>query len=258
MPKLNPGEAVMIKHTSNANIPFTWNVSSTRGSSKNYVHPTPVYYEYVEQLDYIPIFIDLSEANVVFNNGEIGLFINDVCYGATVVYGETVQVCAYIHETEIAENTQVEFRYHEYNSRSPEKVLKGYQVYNDKAKVFEAKKLDLRTKEMYYMVSFGNDGSFENEVVPFVTSLGNNYPNPFNPSTTISYSLGEAGTVKLSIYNIKGQLVKTLVNEEKEPGRYNVVWSGEDNHTGKVASGVYFYRMETKAGHEIKKMLLLK
>jgi flagellar hook assembly protein FlgD len=64
--------------------------------------------------------------------------------------------------------------------------------------------------------------------------------------------------VRIDIYNIKGQLVKTLVNELKEPGRYSVIWNGDDNQANKVASGIYFYRLITDGYNSTKKMLLMK
>jgi flagellar hook assembly protein FlgD len=69
-------------------------------------------------------------------------------------------------------------------------------------------------------------------------------------------STGEA--VRISVYNIKGQLVKTLVNEYKVAGQHKVVWNGESDQGMKVSSGIYFYRMETKTGSSTKKMLLVK
>ena len=86
-----------------------------------------------------------------------------------------------------------------------------------------------------------------------------NYPNPFNPQTTILYDLPSVGKVSLCIYNIKGQKVKTLVDEIQEEGIYHIIWDGSDKNRHKVASGVYFYKLEMKQGKSlIKKMLLLK
>ncbi|MDZ4181942.1 MAG: immune inhibitor A, partial [Candidatus Cloacimonadaceae bacterium] len=71
----------------------------------------------------------------------------------------------------------------------------------------------------------------ENVQTPeFVTSLRGNYPNPFNPTTTISFDLAKAGKVKVSIYNIKGQMVKTLANDDFAVGRHSLVWDGKDNN----------------------------
>ena len=85
-------------------------------------------------------------------------------------------------------------------------------------------------------------------------SLGENYPNPFNPTTTISFSLEKAADVTISVYNVKGRLVETLIEGTLSPNFYNQVWNAEDS-----ASGIYFYRLSVD-GKEIdtKRMVLLK
>ncbi len=88
--------------------------------------------------------------------------------------------------------------------------------------------------------------------------LEQNYPNPFNPNTTISYLLKNNSNVKLSIYNLKGQLVKTLVNQTIQEGRHSVNWNETDEFGKQVASGVYFYKLSTPDFSQTKKMLLLK
>ncbi len=97
----------------------------------------------------------------------------------------------------------------------------------------------------------------ENDV-SIVTALKSNYPNPFNPSTTIYYSIQEAGDVQIGIYNSKGQLVKTLVNASKASGSYSVVWTGKDELGNPVSSGVYYYKMISGKYSNTRKMLLLK
>ncbi|MCB5231065.1 MAG: T9SS type A sorting domain-containing protein [Candidatus Cloacimonas sp.] len=85
------------------------------------------------------------------------------------------------------------------------------------------------------------------------TIVLNNYPNPFNPETTISFNLPMASEVGLSIYNIKGQLIEKVVNSSMEAGQHKVVWNGND-----VSSGLYFYKLTTPEGSLINKMMLLK
>ncbi|MDP2172700.1 MAG: T9SS type A sorting domain-containing protein [Candidatus Cloacimonadaceae bacterium] len=85
-----------------------------------------------------------------------------------------------------------------------------------------------------------------------------NYPNPFNPSTTIAYQIPETGNVRLEIYNMKGQKVRTLVNEQKYSGSHSVLWNGTDQSGRSVVSGVYFYRLVTDNKTLSKRMLLLK
>ena len=88
--------------------------------------------------------------------------------------------------------------------------------------------------------------------VPLAFELEQNYPNPFNPTTTIRYALPEAAKVELKIYNILGQTVKTLVDEEQLPGFYRVTWDGKDEKGRNVASGTYLYQI--RAGDFVKKM----
>ncbi len=91
-----------------------------------------------------------------------------------------------------------------------------------------------------------------------VNQLLGNYPNPFNPETTISYSVKNFGKVSIEIFNILGQKTKTLINENKAPGHYSVIWTGIDDNNKKVSSGIYFYRMKSGNYTATKKMILLK
>jgi len=88
--------------------------------------------------------------------------------------------------------------------------------------------------------------------------LAQNYPNPFNPATQISFELPAATFVRLDIFNVLGQRVRTLADRFMSAGNYNVVWRGDDTYGRKVASGVYFYRLATDRFTDTKKMLLLK
>jgi len=93
---------------------------------------------------------------------------------------------------------------------------------------------------------------------PAVTSLKANYPNPFNPSTTISFDMAREGHVAIDVFNIKGQKVKTLTNDNYGIGSHKVVWNGDDSAGKTVGSGVYFYRMTTDGYTKTQKMLLMK
>jgi hypothetical protein len=109
-------------------------------------------------------------------------------------------------------------------------------------------------------------GSNDQELIPSGTFLFNNYPNPFNPSgagrsptTTISFSIPEDSKVVISIYNIKGQLVRTLVDENYERGLHNAIWNGKDTSGKSVSNGIYFYNLKVNdKSKAFKKMLLLK
>lgn len=94
--------------------------------------------------------------------------------------------------------------------------------------------------------------------IPVANYLSSNFPNPFNPTTTIKFGLNKAQDVKITIFNARGQVVSTLVNGIMPAGIHNVVWNGQDSYHQSVASGVYFYRMETKEYTKIKKAILMK
>jgi len=96
------------------------------------------------------------------------------------------------------------------------------------------------------------------ELMPRTFSLEQNYPNPFNPVTNISFALPEPGHVRLEVFNILGQNVRTLVDREMTPGTYLVEWDSHDNGGNAVASGVYFYRIAYGDISTTKKMVLLK
>ncbi|MDP8204508.1 MAG: FlgD immunoglobulin-like domain containing protein, partial [Candidatus Tenebribacter mawsonii] len=101
----------------------------------------------------------------------------------------------------------------------------------------------------------------ENEVPNYVNAILNtNYPNPFNPLTTINFTIKDTeGKINLAVYNIKGQKVKTLVNEVLPAGNHTRVWDGTNSNGKQVSTGIYFYKMDYNGEHiNIKKCLLLK
>ncbi|MBM3713376.1 MAG: T9SS type A sorting domain-containing protein [Actinobacteria bacterium] len=94
--------------------------------------------------------------------------------------------------------------------------------------------------------------------IPNNYKLSQNYPNPFNPSTTIEYEISQPENVKINIYDVTGRLIKELVKEQKNIGRYSVVWNGKDDSGNMVASGNYFYQIIIGDFAHAKKMILLK
>jgi hypothetical protein len=88
--------------------------------------------------------------------------------------------------------------------------------------------------------------------------LEQNYPNPFNPSTLISFHVPHLMNVEINIYDIKGMLIRELINESKSSGSYSVEWNGKDKNNNMVSSGTYFYQLNTGEFSQTKKMILLK
>jgi len=96
------------------------------------------------------------------------------------------------------------------------------------------------------------------QINPAITALKGNFPNPFNPSTSIRFSLKEAGLVRLNIYNLKGQLIKSLINADLPSGDHQIIWNGKDERGTLVSSGIYLYRMENGSFKATNKMMLMK
>ncbi|MCD6182582.1 MAG: agmatine deiminase family protein [Candidatus Cloacimonetes bacterium] len=118
---------------------------------------------------------------------------------------------------------------------------------------------DDRREETTVSVTMNVSGSgVTSPQVPGHSALIHNYPNPFNPETTLTYYVAETAEVSLKIFNIKGELIKTLVDAHRAPGTYNVVWNGTDDAQTSVASGIYFARFSAGTSQSMKKLALMK
>lgn len=94
--------------------------------------------------------------------------------------------------------------------------------------------------------------------IPLKPLITSNYPNPFNPSTMITFSIPKAGKVNLSIYNIRGQKVRQLIDSDLVRGHHKIIWDGKDNNNRFVGSGLYFIRLEADKKANIRKVMLMK
>lgn len=118
----------------------------------------------------------------------------------------------------------------------------------------------------YWLADVATDGTMEyhgpkrivTQAVPDDYGLEENYPNPFNPVTAITYMVKEAGHVDLNVYNLRGQRIRSLVNANKEAGEYTVTWDGRNENGETVTSGMYFYMFQVNGFRATKKMTLLK
>ena len=95
------------------------------------------------------------------------------------------------------------------------------------------------------------------EILPITFQLENPYPNPFNPQTTIPYTVSNLSDVELTIYNALGQRVRTLVQSRTLPGSYAVIWDGTDNFGNRVGTGAYYCRLLNSQGNTSSQRLLL-
>ncbi len=100
--------------------------------------------------------------------------------------------------------------------------------------------------------------SGEDQNLPRKFALLQNYPNPFNASTTISYLLPITGEVNLTIYNLLGQTVRTLVQGRQSSGSYIIIWDGKNQDGSSVSSGIYFYKLKMENFNQVRKMIFIK
>lgn len=147
-------------------------------------------------------------------------------------------------------------------------LLAGSPVSYHKSTAVSAGRFGLYT---FQMDADGIPGYFDNvyvtqlatsvedkEIVPSEYSLLQNYPNPFNPETQISYKLSAGGFTSLSVYDLLGREIKTLVSKEQSAGLYTVSWNGKNEFGNSVPSGVYMYTLKTGNFYESRKMILMK
>ncbi|PID78861.1 hypothetical protein CSB20_13000 [bacterium DOLZORAL124_64_63] len=118
---------------------------------------------------------------------------------------------------------------------------------------------NLGVDQLLQVTQGGNSLSAVEDILPRRTALGRAHPNPFNPSTTISFTLAESGPTRLEIFTLDGRLVRTLVSESLAAGSHEAVWTGRDDAGRSVASGTYFFRLDAADGsRQAGRMVLVK
>lgn len=242
-PHLKYGDSMMIQTVRDCE--FVWNNPLT---TPIIVDPRkPTYFVYEDKPNYETIMIESIEGNPDY--AEIGVFQDDVCIGARVNEAYPIQILAYSTPVEDGGGPLSFMLYSESKGlvlARPATINSGNYIANEptlEPERYGFRVLTLKTND---------------QQMPSALALHSNYPNPFNPSTTINFSLPKTAPVKLVIYNIRGQKVKELLNESLEGGNHNVVWNGRDDSNRPVASGVYFARLEQSGVTKISKMMLLK
>ncbi len=246
---LQLGDYVEIKFRRNVIPPtsFTWNYypysnpNSFRYQDANYVI-------YEEKSDYTPFFIDIEESS---NIEEIALYADEECIGGAKTQGETtVMVKAFMEDVpDDSEISVVTFT----GAKSPKKVQQVTE-FNLKLKVWDSQESIFKDNRDSYHISLTDDNTSVIETRKIVTT---NYPNPFNPETTIEFNNPVQGQVSVNIYNLKGQLVKNLFQDNLSQGVHKVVWQGRDSNDKQVASGLYFYKISAENNKSVTKKIIL-
>lgn len=233
---------------------FQWTDSRITVEAKKKSEPES--FTYTEKPDYKAIDV----FNIPPNVTEIGVFEDDVCVGAVVVEDTCAQILVY---SDNANRDPIPFTFEVVTGRGLSTPIKNYQVLNLQTGEFETKSI-FSSRQEYSVMRFSDEEELEDNILS-TPQLHRNYPNLFNPSgagrsptTTISFSLPDEQGIELSIYNIKGQKVKQLINGQLTTGQHSMTWDGKDTNGKLVSTGIYFYRLKTGEKEMSRKMLLLK
>ncbi|MBC8525305.1 MAG: class II glutamine amidotransferase [Candidatus Cloacimonetes bacterium] len=227
---------------------FTWNYSHIPADEIP-DRKESQFFTYQEKANYEAV--DIMEVDSVDNVLEIGVFQNEECVGAVVVDSLPVQLLAY---TVPGQGGELTFQIVE-GARTISEV-KQYSVYDFNERRYVNRPIIAGHQE-YSLVRL-HKGDYEITTPEASISLMQNLPNPFRHTTAISYSILEPSEIELSIYNIKGQKIRVLVQGEIEKGTYNVIWDGKDEKGNSVSSGIYFYKLVAGEQSIQKKLLLMK
>ncbi|MFQ5640817.1 MAG: T9SS type A sorting domain-containing protein [bacterium] len=156
---------------------------------------------------------------------------------------------------------RVALHYYEVDHQIRTRLTAAVYLYLTKSNIFGLVGNTEENTHLAMLVAWsGNITSVQRKaaIAPSSFALHQNYPNPFNPATTIRYNIAVGGTVTLTIFDLKGRKVRTLVNEMQPAGSYLVNWNGVGVDGTPVASGVYLYRLETGTTALTRRLVLLK
>ena len=247
---LSEGDMVAIKLMRDAPEELYWN--SGASPEKPRLRELAQSFSYREKLDYTPVFIEFDPEDLP---DEVGLFVRGECRGAAVVDSSLVAVNFYPDSAnQIKSGDEIEIMFY-YAGKGICKAPAPL-IYNPQTLLFEAGSLKTSALGEYGYISFNRHvGS---SLVPLITELRQNHPNPFRAETRIAWTMGKDSMVSIGIYNLKGQKVRSLYQGMGSKGLQSLLWDARDDHGQRVASGVYFCRLNTPDTTKVQKMLLLK
>ena len=244
---LSPGDMAIVK--SFQDVVLTWNNQAPEVPI--FSPPKPQHYSFVEKIDYVPIYVDFKGSNVKLPS-EIAIYVDGECKGATVVTDSLAQICAYMCDDTPAGQEVYFMLYYDDKSLG---IVPDYQVWNSKTGLFTKEKLNTSDKQDYYRVNI-TKANTDNNVLPKLYLT--NYPNPFLNDTNIKYYVPLDSKVRVSIYNTKGQLVKTLVDERNNLGMQNAIWNGKDANGVNCTNGIYFCTITCGKNTVSRKLIMIK
>jgi hypothetical protein len=215
---------------------------------ENYGDPFGVLY-YVPNFHYVVTRIT-NQGQPITNNHVLGAFVNGELRGRSRIVVFNGVSYAPILVSTLTPGDAVTFRIwrdgqpvREFHSHTPINTIPGGQTGTYQNPIL----LNMAQTDVTDMVG-----------PEFINDMRPAFPNPFNPTTNINFSLSAEQNVTISVFNIKGQKVKTLINDVLEMGHHNVVWNGDNSIGNSVGSGVYFIRMQTNGYEKVEKVVLMK
>jgi len=255
-PTINPGDMIVIKYIGRNDVEFKWGGENPDPFFRpSHSRDMATHFGYREDPEYLPIFIDfdLSQYEEGLKPVEIAIFVDNECKGAAVIKDGQVQLNAYICADKDYALAHMQFQMW-FPYRNQTQSVNNYYIMNDNGR-YELRNATVNDCNELLRVAFSPSN---NTQTPMISALRGNYPNPFNPETIIKYDIAKSGKTRIDIYNIKGQLVKTLLDKQVDAGSYEIKWDGRNNEGRVTSSGVYFYKMRTNGYNCISKMLMLK
>jgi hypothetical protein len=246
IPTISYGDMIEIKCT-NSILGFKWDNSTPRDNE--IIVPKAEYFTYTEQADYIPLYLTLDSDDLP---QEIAAKVDGECIGAAVVVDSLVQLRIYPDNRSVGE---IEFELY-YGERCSNKTVSNYKYNGLECSRIINEKISTTRLMSAYQVDLRNEGYTAPQMKSNLSTC--NYPNPFNPTTEINFSIPQSSNVEIKIYNIKGQEIITLIDNDLEEGNHSVIWNGNDSSNNSVATGIYFYKVSTETNSITKRMMLLK
>ncbi len=246
---MTPGRGYQIALNSMEDITFSY---QTGGLTREDIPEPPL----TEHFQFIPtglpwtvVVTDAQLDGTPLDPGdEIAIFDGDLCVGAAVYQGDDKTVIPVWQS-----NDSVELEGFTAGENMTARVWLSAGGREISAEILPLNGITQFGSGDYALLSISGE-----KVIPSVYELKGNYPNPFNPATSIQYNLPERTQVELTIYTLSGQRVAKLVNAEQDAGYYSVEWQGLNDAGYPVASGIYLYRLKANGFSQSKKMLLLK
>jgi Secretion system C-terminal sorting domain len=244
-PNLNPGEMVIARAYRDMED-FHWNYAGE--TSENVEREKTTYFDYEEEADYTGVFVSVPADS---QYQELAVFADGECKGAAVVEDTLVQINAYLDD--VPAGVQLEIV--SWSGRGFGEKKYSKLILKDKANnICNYGYWQNDPAEEYYFISLTNHQP-DNTLPVYNAAV---YPNPFNPELTISLNIFESCSGEISVYNIRGQLIKRIYEGTMLKGNQQFIWQGDNRYGNPVSSGVYFCKIKIGESEEIMKAVLMK